>query len=238
VNKLIENKKILAIIPARGGSKGIPHKNLKELNGKPLIAYSIEEAKESKYIDKLIVSTEDEEIARVSKNYGAEVPFLRPIELATDDTPGIMPIFHALNWFDEKGVSFDYIMCLQCTSPFRRANHIDEAIEKLFTEDADSIVSVCESEISPYWMKKIENGKMRDFLSDMPFYSRRQDIPNVFRLNGAIYLAKAEILLKLNSWYSDNTMPYIMDRLTSIDIDDIFDFKFAELLVKENNNAW
>jgi CMP-N,N'-diacetyllegionaminic acid synthase len=237
VNKLIENKKILAIIPARGGSKGIPRKNIKELNGKALIAYSIEAAKKSKFIDRLIVTTEDEEIAKVSKSFGAEVPFLRPVDLAQDDTPGIKPILHAVNWFNKEGSDFNYIMCLQCTSPFRKTEQIDEAIEKLASEGADSIVSVCESEVSPHWMKKIENGKMRDFLSDMPFYSRRQDIPKVYRLNGAIYLAKTELLFKLNNWYTDDTIPYVMDRITSVDIDDIFDFKFAELLVKENNNA-
>lgn len=236
VNKLIENKRILAVIPARGGSKGIPRKNIRELNQKPLIAYAIEEAAKSKYIDKLIVSTEDSEIAQVSKQFGADVPFMRPIELAADDTPGIHPILHALNWFHEKGCYFDYIMCLQCTSPFRKAEHIDEAIEKLVNEAADSIVSVCESEVSPYWMKRIEGGILKNFLSDIPFYSRRQDTPKTYRLNGAIYLAKTEILYKYSNWYTENTIPYLMDKTTSIDIDDILDFKFAELLMKENNN--
>lgn len=234
---MINNKKILAIIPARGGSKGIIDKNIKELNGKPLIAYAIEAAAQSKYIDKLIVSTEDKKIAEICKCFDGEVPFLRPMELAADDTPGIEPILHAVKWFNEKGCTFDYVMCLQCTSPFRQASQIDEAIEKLENQCADSIVSVCESEVSPFWMKKIEDGVMKDFLSNIPFYSRRQDIPRVFRLNGAIYLAKTEILCKYDNWYTDNTIPYIMDKISSIDIDDILDFKFAELLMKENNNA-
>lgn len=233
---MIRNKRILAIIPARGGSKGIPRKNLKELNEKPLIAYAIEEALKSKYIDKLIVSTEDKEIAETSKQFGAEVPFLRPMELAADDTPGIEPILHAINWFHEKEYVFDYVMCLQCTSPFRKFEQIDEAIEKLVNEGSDSIVSVCESEVSPFWMKKIEDGIMKDFLSNISFYARRQDVPKVYRLNGAIYLAKTEVLYKYNNWYTENTIPYIMDKLSSIDIDDIWDFKFAEFLMKEVYN--
>lgn len=233
---MISNKRILAVIPARGGSKGIPRKNIKELNGKPLIGYAIEEASKSKYIDKLIVSTEDKEIAQVSKQLGAEIPFLRPMELAADDTPGIKPILHAVNWFNEKGCTFDYIICLQCTSPFRKVEQIDEAIEKLVNEDVDSIVSICESEVSPFWMKRIENGIMKDFLSDIQFYPRRQDTPKIYRLNGAIYIAKLEILLKNKNWYTKNTLAYVMDRKSSIDIDDMIDFKFAEFLMKENDD--
>lgn len=234
---MINDKKILAIIPARGGSKGIPHKNIKDLNGKPLIAYSIEEAIKSRYIDKLIVSTEDEEIAAISKKIGVEVPFLRPKELSEDNTPGIDPILHAVKWLQDKGYNFDYVMCLQCTSPFRKHSQIDKAIEMLIEKDADSIVSVCESEITPYWMKKIENGKLKDFLNQDIFYARRQDAPKVYRLNGAIYLAKTQILLDVKNWYTKNTLPYVMDKMSSVDIDNILDFKFAEFLMKENNNA-
>ncbi|MFL0269662.1 cytidylyltransferase domain-containing protein [Candidatus Clostridium radicumherbarum] len=234
---MIGNKKVLAIIPARGGSKGIPGKNIKDLNGKPLIAYSIEETLKSKYTDKLIVTTDDKEIAEVSKRFGAEIPFLRPEELSCDDTPGIQPILHAVNWLHEKKFNYDYIMCLQCTSPFRKVNQIDGAIEKLFNEEADSIVSVCESESNPYWMKKIENGFLKDFIGNNTFYARRQDIPKVYSLNGALYLAKTEILQRYNNWYTENTIPYIMDKLSSLDIDDIMDFRFAELLMKEKNNA-
>lgn len=233
---LINNKKILAIIPARGGSKGIPRKNIKELNGKPLIAYAIEEALRSKYIDKVIISTEDEEISKISKKYNAEVPFLRPKELAKDDTPGIDPILHAVKWLHDKSSDFDYIICLQCTSPFRKVEQIDEALEKLINKEADSIVSVCESEVSPYWMKKMENELMNDFLDDIPFYPRRQDAPQVYRLNGAIYIAKTEMLVKNKNWYTENTLAYVMDRKSSLDIDDMIDFKFAEFLMKDGNN--
>ncbi|XOQ58575.1 MAG: Acylneuraminate cytidylyltransferase family protein [Clostridium sp.] len=234
---MINNKKVLAIIPARGGSKGIPRKNIKNINGRPLISYSIEEARKSKYIDKLIVSTEDSEIAKISKKFGAEIPFLRPKELSKDTTPGIEPILHAVSWFKNKGITFDYVMCLQCTSPFRKYSQIDKAIEVLIEKNGDSIVSVCESEITPYWMKKIEYGKLKDFLDNNIFYSRRQDAPKVYRLNGAIYMTKTDVLIKYKNWYTENTLPYVMDEISSIDIDNMLDFKFVEFLMKENQNV-
>ncbi|MFT8348040.1 cytidylyltransferase domain-containing protein [Clostridium saccharoperbutylacetonicum] len=228
---------VIAIIPARGGSKAIPRKNIKEINGKPLISYAINECKKSKYINRIIVSTEDEEISEISQKYGAEVPFLRPKELAEDSTPGIDPIIHCINWLrDNENYIPQYVCLLQCTSPFRKFNQINAAFEKLVSEDADSIVSVCESEISPYWMKKIQNGKMKNFLEDDTFHARRQDVPKVYRLNGAIYIAKTDILLKNKNWYTENTLPYVMDRNSSIDIDDMIDFKFSEFLMKENKN--
>ncbi len=234
VIKLINGKIVLAVIPARGGSKGVPRKNIRDLCGKPLIAWTIDEAKKSKYIDRVIVSTEDEEIADISREYGAEVPFLRPIELARDDTPGIEPILHCINWLkDNENYYPNYVSTLQCTSPFRTSNHIDEALEKLIEEKADSIVGVCKSEISPYWMKKIEDGKLVDFIKGSNKYTRRQDLPVVYRINGAIYIGKTDILMKNKNWHTDNTLPYIMSQEDSIDIDTMLDFKLAELIMKE-----
>lgn len=225
---------VVALIPARGGSKGIKRKNIKQLNGKPLIAYTIEQAKRSKNVDRVIVSTDDDEIARISVKYGAEVPFMRPKELAKDDTPGIDPVIHCIKWLIEnEKYSFEYICLLQCTSPFRNFKQIDEAITKLYNFNADSIVSICESEVTPYWMKKVDNDRISDFLTDNKFYARRQDIPKVYRLNGAIYISKVGNILKNRTWYTNNTLGYIMDRISSIDIDDIIDFKFAEFLMKE-----
>jgi CMP-N,N'-diacetyllegionaminic acid synthase len=225
---------VLTIIPARGGSKGIPRKNIKVINGEPLIAYTIKEAKKSKYISRIIVSTEDEEIAQISKKYGGEVPFLRPMELAEDNTPGIDPVIHCIEWLrnNEEYVP-DYICLLQCTSPFRTSMQIDEAIEKIINLKGDSLVSICESEVSPYWMKKVENGKMKDFLEEVPAFARRQDVPMVYRLNGAIYISKTEPLLKNRGWYTENTLPFIMDKISSVDIDDMMDFRFSEFLMKE-----
>ena len=232
------DKRILAIIPARGGSKGLTRKNVKDLVQKPLIAYTIESAKNSKYLDRIIVSTDDDEISSVSKSYGAEVPFIRPIELAQDDTPGIEPILHCLNWLlIEQDYVPDYVCVLQCTSPLRNNHQIDEAIEEIFEKNADSIISVYESDKSPYWMKKIENGKLKSFLYKNKDYTRRQDIPKTYMLNGAIYICKTKLLIKNRSWYSENTIPYIMDKNTSVDIDDINDFRFVEYLMKEGYNV-
>lgn len=229
---MIDNKKIVAIIPARGGSKGIKRKNIRKLNGKPLISYTIEQALRSKYIDRVIVSTEDLEIAEISKSFGAEVPFLRPQELAQDDTPGIEPIIHAVNYLNsEENYSFEYVMCLQCTCPLRKVEDIDNSIEEINAKNADSLVSVCESEVNPYWIKVIEDGKLVDFIKTNVAYVRRQDLPKVYRLNGAIYLARAEIILNRKTWYTDNTIPYVMDRLSSVDIDDEMDFRYVEFLM-------
>lgn len=232
--ELINGKTVLAIIPARGGSKGVPRKNIKDLCGKPLIAWSIEEALKSKYIDRIIVSTEDKEIANISRKYGAEVPFMRPQRLAEDDTPGVEPLIHCINWLQENENYFpDYICTLQCTSPFREFRHIDEALERLWKEKGDSIISVCKSEISPYWMKNIKDGKLVDFMKNSSIYKRRQDLPIVYRLNGALFIGKTDILLKNKNWYTDNTLAYIMGNEDSIDIDTVLDFKIAELLMKE-----
>jgi N-acylneuraminate cytidylyltransferase/CMP-N,N'-diacetyllegionaminic acid synthase len=232
-----KSNKILAIIPARGGSKGIPQKNIRLLNNKPLIAYTIEEAMKSKLVDRVIVSTENEEIYKISKQYGAELPFMRPVEFAQDSTPGIDPILHCIKWMEiNENYVPDYVVCLQCTSPFRRAEQIDEALKRIIEEDADSLVSLREIEENPYWMKKLVNGKMQNFLENIELISRRQELPPVYLLNGAIYIAKTESLLKNGNWYADNTIPYIMDKISSTDIDDILDFQFAEFLMKENIN--
>lgn len=231
---MINNQKVLAIIPARGGSKGVLRKNTRNFCGKPLIAWTIEEALKCKYIDRLIVSTEDLEIATVAKEFGAEVPFLRPEQLAQDATPGIGPILHALDCLSkQENFNPDLTCTLQCTSPFRKTYHIDEALERIVAGGHDSIIGVCESEVNPYWMKRIENGRIKDFITTKINYTRRQDLPKVYRLNGAIYIARTAVLLKKGNWYTNNTVPYVMDKASSIDIDDLQDFKIAEFLMKE-----
>lgn len=228
-----KGKKILAIIPARGGSKGVPSKNIRVVAGKPLIAWTIKEAKKSEYIDQLILSSEDDEIIAVAKAFGCQAPFVRPMELARDETPGIVPIKHAINFYLNNGVYFDYIICLQCTSPLRMVNDIDGAIELAFKSNADSVVSVCESEHSPYWMKKVdERGCVSNFIDDGMKYTRRQDLPKVYRINGAFYMATPALILKTNDWYSKGTKAFIMDNLRSIDIDSEMDFLVVEAILK------
>lgn len=224
---------ILAIIPARGGSKGLKKKNIKNLNNKPLISYTINAAKNSKYIDRVIVSTEDNEIAEVAIKEGGEVPFLRPGEYATDKSPTIDSVIYTINKLNEEGYYPDYIALLQCTSPLRNTNHIDEAISKLLFEKSDAIVSVCEAEVNPYWTNVIENGKLKYFIEKGKNITRRQDLPKVYRLNGAIYIIKTEILLSERTFQPENCSAYIMDSKCSVDIDNLIDFKVAEMILSE-----
>ncbi|OHW61977.1 CMP-N,N'-diacetyllegionaminic acid synthase [Andreesenia angusta] len=231
---MIKDKSILCIVPARGGSKGIPNKNLKSLLGKPLIAHTIEESLRSVYIDRIIVSTDSEEIGKVSTEYGAEVPFLRPNELAKDDTPGIAPVVHVINWIKEnESIAYDYVCLLQCTSPLRRIEQVDEAIERIVGGGEDTLVSVCESKENPYWMKEIKDGYLEEFIVQENQYTRRQDIPKTYSLNGAIYIGKTKTILKEGNFLLDKTIAFIMDRASSVDIDDMLDFKFVEMLMEE-----
>jgi CMP-N-acetylneuraminic acid synthetase len=182
---MLNNYKVLALIPARGGSKGLPGKNIKPLLGKPLIAWTIEQAMASKYVDKVIVSTDDEEIAEVAKNYGAEVPFLRPKELAKDDSPTIDAILHALNFFSKKGEDFNLLALLEPTSPLRDTEDIDRCIRVLLdNEQAESIVSVCQLEGTHPEFNVIINDKgyIRKALDNTTNFNviRRQDLKNIY----------------------------------------------------------
>lgn len=228
---MINNYKILAIVPARGGSKGIPRKNIKMLIDKPLIAWTIEEAKKSKFIDKLIVSTDDTEIAKISKEWGAEVPFLRPAELAQDDTPGIDPILHALEYFPE----YEYIVVLQPTSPLRLAKDIDGAIDLCVKNNHKFCVSVAESKAIPEWMFHInEQGILKPIINNN-FPYQRQKAKKPFLLNGAVYVGQREALLKNRSFLSSETIAYLMPKDRSIDIDDINDFEWCEFFLRNKN---
>lgn len=230
----LESKELLAIIPARGGSKGVPRKNIRELSGKPLIAYTIEEAKKSRYINRIIVSTEDLEIADISKKYGAEVPFLRPLEFASDFSPSIDAVIYTVNRLKaQEGYYPDLVCLLQCTTPFKRVKDIDGTIGKLLETGMDGAVSVCEAESHPYWMHKFNGDKLEMFIQQEQNKLRRQDLPKVYRLNGAIWVVKTSRLLEERKMVLNNESGYIMEVEDSIDIDTELDFKFAELLMKE-----
>lgn len=220
--------KILAIIPARGGSKGVPRKNIRDLAGKPLIAWTIEEAKKSRYIDRLILSSEDDEIIEVAKQCGCEVPFKRPIELAQDETPGIEPVLHAI----EQCPGYDYVVLLQPTSPLRTVEDIDGCIEKLISSGKDFYVSVTESDKSPYWMYTVNQSNMKVLIDRNKLITRRQDLPKVYNLNGALYVGKVELLYKKKSFLTEGTQAYIMPRERSYDIDSEMDFKICNYLME------
>ena len=231
---MYKGKNILGLIPARGGSKGLPRKNIKPLLGKPLIAWTIEEALASKYLDRLIVSTDDKEIAEISKKYGAEVPFIRPKELAEDNAKGIDVALHAIDWLkkNDKQKQYDLLMLLQPTSPLRTTEDIDKAIELLFLKDAKAIVSVCEVDHYPLWSNTLpENGCMKDFIRKEIMNKNRQELPIFYRLNGCIYLAYCSYLQKQRSFFGEKSFAYIMPKERSIDIDGEIDFRLAEILL-------
>jgi CMP-N,N'-diacetyllegionaminic acid synthase len=221
---MIKGKTVLAIIPARGGSKGLPRKNILPLAGKPLIGWTIEAVKNSKYVDRIIVSTEDNEIADISKSFGADIPFLRPKFLAQDDTPSMDVVIHAIN----KVSDFDYVLLLQPTSPLRTNIDIDKCIKKCILNNALSCISVVAADKSPYWMYTInQNGSVKPILVEKG-YMRRQDLPMVYVLNGAIYFVKIDELIKTKQFVTEKSIAYIMPKTRSIDIDTELDFKFIE----------
>ena len=234
---MINGKSVLAIIPARGGSKGLPGKNIKELCGKPLIAWSIEQAKSCSDIDRIVVSTDDKGIIEVAKKYGAEVPFVRPAELANDTASTIDVISHAINWFKEhEDYPAEYILLLQPTSPLRTMEDIQASIQTLKDKNARAVVSVCEIDHHPLWSNTLpENGNMKDFLRPEILNKRRQDLPIFYRLNGAIYLAESDYLLAHNGFFGPNTFAYKMPKSRSVDIDSDLDFKLSQLLFEEEN---
>lgn len=230
---MYQNKKILGVITARGGSKGIPGKNIKLLLGKPLIAYSIEAAKNSQYLDRCIVSTDYDEIIEAAKKYGADVPFKRPDELAQDDTPHLPVMQHAIKWVkDNQGEEYDYAMILQPTSPLRTGQDIDNCIKKIVDTGADSVISMMELlNFSLKKMKKIENDLILPLVQEEgPSSSRRQQLEKIYKRNAAIYLTKTEVLMA-GDLFGKISRPYIMPEERSLDIDHLIDFEMVEFLL-------
>ena len=226
---MYKDKTYLAIIPARGGSKRLPNKNILELAGKPLIAYTIEAAKKSKYIDDIIVSSDSDNILNIAKDYNIKT-IKRPDYLASNTAKTIDVIKHVIeNIIGE----YDYIVLLQPTSPLRNEKHIDEAIELLNAKEADAIVSVCEMDHSPLWSNTLPASlSMEGFLREEVKNKRSQDLDKYYRINGAIYICKTDELLKQNTLFLDkNIFAYVMNRKSSIDIDDEIDFKLVEVLM-------
>ncbi len=224
---MYKDKTFLAIIPARGGSKRLPRKNVLDLNGKPLIAYSIEAGLNCKYIDRVVVTSDDKEILSVSRKYGADI-ILRPLELSSDTATTFDAIKHTI----ENYKRYDYIILLQPTSPLRNELHINEAIELLEEKNADAVVGVCEMDHSPLWSNTLSSdGNMNQFLKDEVLNKRSQDLEVFYRINGAIYICKTQKLLEEKSFFlKDNIFAYKMDRKSSIDIDEEIDFKIAKIL--------
>jgi len=228
---MINGKKVLGIIPARSKSKGLPDKNIKEFNGKPLIAWTIEEVKKCNIIDKIIISTDSNKIANIAKKYGGDVPFIRPKKFATDTSKGVDVIFHVISLYEKE---FDIIAYFQPTSPLRKEKNIKEAFKLFSDKNAKAIVSVCKCEHIPLWSNTLpENGNMKGFIRPEIKNRNRQTFESYYRLNGAIYLSYISYFKKNKGFFGKETYAYIMPKINSLDIDDIIDFKFAEFLEKE-----
>ena len=224
--------RILAFIPARSGSKGLRDKNIKPLCGKPLMAYTIEAAIESGLFSEVFVSTDSEQYADIARQYGADVPFLRSEDLASDTASTDDAIIEALEKFKERGNEFDVICILQPTSPLRTAEDIKNAYQILVEKATVGVVSVCEPDHSPLWCNTIKSdGSIAEFLS-RDLGQQRQQLEKYYRLNGAIYMAYVEEYLKDDFLYREGSYAYIMPRERSVDIDSELDFKYAEFLMK------
>lgn len=229
--------KVLGVTLARGGSKGVPKKNIKQLDGKPLIAYTIKSALESEVFTNFIVSTDSKEIAMIAKEYGAEVPFMRPDELAQDHIWSRDALKHAVLECEKRyNIIYDYVFELPCVSPLRQSKHIREVFNKLISSDCDSVTSlVLEHDKHPVRMKKIVNDTIQDFTTEFPEGegSRRQDLEPCYVRNGAIFAMTRDCIVKDFSRHGKVCRPYIMPPEASVNIDTMTDFKFAEFLMRE-----
>lgn len=235
---------ILGLITARGGSKSIPHKNITPLAGKPLLAYTCQAALASRYITRVVLSTDDEAIAAVGRDCGVEVPFMRPPELAQDETPSLVVAQHAIRWLIEQGWNTDVLVLLQPTSPLRQALHIDECIELKLANDVDTVVSVIEvpHRFSPYAIMKEQDGFLVDYTStdELSFNRyRRQELPKLYARNGpAVLVSREHVIMNQNTFYGAKVMPYLMNMSDSIDIDTMLDLELAGwFLARQQNNA-
>jgi CMP-N,N'-diacetyllegionaminic acid synthase len=232
----MEKNKNLAIIPARSGSKGLKDKNIKDLNGMPLLAYSIDSAKKSGLFDEIYVSTDSEEYAEIAKSYGASVPFLRSKETATDAASSWDVVREAIKRYNDINQEFNLICLLQPTTPLRTANDILNAFQLLESKNANAIVSVCEVDHSPLWCNVLpEDLSLSNFIKKDISKTPRQRLDRFYRLNGAIYLFRVDYFKICESIYDSKCYASIMDKEKSIDIDDNIDFIFAETVMKSNH---
>jgi CMP-N-acetylneuraminic acid synthetase len=234
---MIKGKTVVAVIPARAGSKGLPGKNIRKLLDKPLIAYTIKAALQSKFIDRTIVSTDGKKIADVARRYGAEVPFLRPAHLATDTAHTPPVIEHAISYLEKnENYKVDIVVTLQPTNPLRRAEHIDLGIKKFLKASTDSLIGVKEA-FPPWWLFKPKGNRVIPFIEFKKGVNalnlERQQLPKVYQVNGALYVTKRDYLRRANSLVNQKSCAYLlMDEESSLDVDTPLDFKIIEQVLK------
>lgn len=236
---MYKGKKILAIIPARGGSKGLPGKNIRPLLGKPLIAWSIEHAQKSELVDEIFISTDSQEIADVAEQYGVKVPELRPAELAVDTAPSSAFIEYTINKYKAEDKNFDYFILMEPTSPLREVEDVDKSIRMIIDQpEFDSIVGVCKAEdVHPAFMVKLgDRQKLLPYEAEMKTL-RRQDLPDVYYFEGTVYVSKCDAFLQKHAFYHDSTLPYIVPKWKAPEVDDIVDFITIEAILKAKNEG-
>jgi CMP-N,N'-diacetyllegionaminic acid synthase len=238
----MEQKNIIAIIPARGGSKGVPRKNIKIINGKPLIAYAIEDGKNSKYISKVIVSTEDSEIKSISQQWGAEV-IDRPDDLAQDRSPTLPVMQHVVQTLQEQGEKVDLIILLQATAMFKKVEEIDRAIEVMLSGEYDSLISLSPTpkHFVVNWQKEIKEGVVVNHHDGLPINDdksavRRQDLPTTYWKNGQIYIMTPKTLMENDGLFGERCHGFVIDRSDIVNIDSFEDFEYAEYIINKENN--
>lgn len=234
---MINGKRILALVPARAGSKGLPDKNIRPLGGKPLLAWPIEAALASHYIDKVIISTDSQVYADIAKTYGAEVPFMRPDELASDLAPSIGFMLHAIQSLKDRGESFDYLVLLEPTSPLTEASDIDGALEELLKNEGDATaaigIAMMETQHPAYAVMRDEMGLISPLSgSDFANLPRRQDLEPVFVLDGSFYISTIEALISEKSFCHSQTLGIVTERHKAFEVDDLIDFICIEAILK------
>lgn len=229
---MIDGKSVLAIITARGGSKGLPRKNVRPVGGRPLVAWSVDAALRSTIVDRVVLSSDDAEIIAAARDAGCEIPFIRPADLATDSATAIDAVHHALRSLPQ---TYDYVVLLQPTSPLRLAADIDGAVVTCHETDAHSCVSVCAVDKSPYWMYRMDTaGALAPVLDGGPRgRGRRQDQPDVYVINGAVYVAQTAWLMDQDSFVAAGTIGYVMPKERSIDVDDAIDLRLIDLMMSD-----
>jgi len=230
-----EARNIVAIIAARGGSKRLPRKNILPLAGKPLITYTIEAAKGSQRLSRIIVSTDDSEIAKVATDHGAEVPFMRPPELARDESPSIDVVKHATEWLELRGAPIDAVVLLQPTSPLRRCQHIDEAIKMFIDTGVDTVTAVSPAVNHPFWCWQIAGNEIRPYFSRSHVSMRKEMLPPALVENGALYVVR-RVVLDGATLYGERIAGYLMNPAEAIDIDTQKDFDRAEKLISHSES--
>lgn len=231
--------RVLGIIPARGGSKGVPRKNIRMLNGKPLLQYTAEAALGAQRLTRIILSTDDEEIAQVGRQCGLDVPFIRPAELAVDNAPTLPVIQHAVRWIESTGDGYDVVCLLQPTNPLRTSEQIDACIAHLIESQADSVVTVLPvpAEYNPHWVYfRDDSGLLHLSTGEKTPIPRRQELPPAFHRDGSVYVTRRDVLMIENSLYGARVIGYPVELSQSINIDTLDDWRRAEELLRERDN--